>query len=253
MSGESLTHEDLLAQAAPVTAEQAGEIQRYLVAPALLEMMGPAQGKEVLELYCGAGYFSRRLAALGAKVTAIDPSERLIGIAKEIEKREDSAITYAVAEPIDLSVIDESSFDDIVCNMGLMMARDINGIVAELARLVRLGGRFIFSVLHPCFCPPDSCWSGGDDGRPRYRSIDNYFAEGWYVTDLINHSRTTGGHKVKHRSVSHYVNALGSRGFTVRRVLEPRPGPDILTLRPHLEVYSRIPPIMVFEAIFPYL
>ncbi len=177
MSQDSITYEELAAGLAAFAAESGGDLQRYVVAPAMLDIIGQVSGKDILDLYCGAGYLSRRLAALGATVTAVDTSERLIGIAGELDKREEHGIKYAVAEPTDLSVLEDSVFDDIVCNMGLMIARDLSGTIAELARLVKLGGRFVFTVLHPCFCLPDACWRSGEDGKLLYKAVDNYFTE----------------------------------------------------------------------------
>jgi 2-polyprenyl-3-methyl-5-hydroxy-6-metoxy-1,4-benzoquinol methylase len=252
MNGEVTTYEDIADGIASYAAESGGDVQRYVVAPAMLELIGPVTGKSVLELFCGAGYLSRRLAALGAEVTAVDNSERLIGIAREINSRENDSIRYAVAEPTDLSVIEDSTFDDIICNMGLMITRDLAGTVAELARLVRLGGRFIFSVIHPCFCMPDSCWVSNEDGKVMYKTVDNYYSEGWWPAEVISAVRP-GTARVKHRTLASYANALSARGFNVRRIVEPRPSPEVLALKPHLDLYDRLPVAMVVEAVFPYL
>jgi len=67
---------------------------------------------------CGAVYFFPPIGLAGRHVTAVDSSDRLVGIAREINDRERFHIQYAVAEPTDLSVIEDSMFDDIVCNYG---------------------------------------------------------------------------------------------------------------------------------------
>lgn len=252
MSQDASTYEEIANDIASYVSESGGDVQRHIVVPAILDAIGPVNDKQVLELFCGAGYLSRRLAALGADVTAVDSSERLIGIAGEINNREDEGIKYAVAEPTDLSVIEDSTFDDVICNMGLMMTHDLAGTVAELARLVKLGGRFIFSVLHPCFSMPDACWIRDQDGKYMYEAVDNYFAENWWPSDLASSLRS-GQKKIKHRTLSRYVNALGARGFTVRRIVEPRPSPDILVVNPHLDIYDRVPAVVIIEAIFPYI
>lgn len=251
MNQKASTYEEIADGIASSAGESGGDVQRYIVAPAILEMIGPVNGKEILDLYCGAGYFARRLGSLGAKVTAVDSSDRLIGIAREINDREHFRIEYAIAEPTDLSVIEDSMFDDVVCNMGIMSTRDLAGTVAELARLVKLGGRFIFSIVHPCFSMPDACWIRDPEGKPLYESVDNYYTESWWSSDLANPVRERG--KIKHRTLATYVNALSARGFNVRRISEPRPSPDVLILKPHLEIFNRVPAVMVVEAIFPYL
>lgn len=251
MSKDAVTYEEIADGIAAYAGESGGDVQRYIVAPAIIDLIGPVAGKEILDLFCGAGYFSRRLASLGANVTAVDSSDRLIGIGREINERERFKIEYALAEPTDLSVIEDSIFDDIVCNMGMMSARDLAGTVSELARLVKLGGRFIFSIVHPCFVMPDACWMRDEDGKMLYKAVDKYYTEGWWPSDTISPMRERG--KIKHRTLSTYVNALSARGFNIRRISEPRPSPDALTLKPHLEIFERIPAAMVIEAIFPYL
>ncbi len=252
MSQEISTFDDIANDIASYAGEFGGDIQRYIVAPAILDVIGSVHGKQILDLFCGAGYLSRRLSALGANVTAVDSSERLIGIAGEIKDREHDFIHYAVAESTDLSVIEDSTFDDIVCNMGLMLTKDLAGTIAELARLVKLGGRFIFSVLHPCYTMPDACWISNADSKDMYMSVDHYYNENWWTSDLASSIRG-GEKKIKHRTLSSYVNALGARGFTVRRIIEPRPTLDVIAQKPHLEVYNRLPIVMIVEAVFPYL
>ncbi|MGC8862512.1 MAG: class I SAM-dependent methyltransferase [Armatimonadota bacterium] len=252
MSQDSTIYEELAAGLAAYAAESGGDLQRHVVVPAMLEMIGQVSGRDVLDLYCGAGYLSRRLATMGARVTAVDTSQRLIGIAGELDKREEHGIRYTVAEPSDLSVLEDSVFDDIVCNMGLMITRDLSGTVAELARLVKLGGRFIFSVLHPCFCMPDACWMSDEDSRLLYKAVDNYFTEVWHLSEITSVLRGDRD-KVKHRTLSTYVNALSARGFNVRRLAEPRPAPEVLAVKPQLEAFARVPAVLIVEAVFPYL
>lgn len=252
MNQEVETYREVVDDIVEQAHTESADVQRYIVAPAMLEIIGQIGGNDVLDLYCGAGYLSRRLAALGANVTAVDSSERFIGIASEINSREGNGIRYAVAEPTDLSVIEDSSFDDIVCNMGFLLARDLSGTVAELARLIKLGGRLIFSHVHPCFCNPDAARVGGATGGVPYVTVGSYFTEGWWTPDIIAELRDVRT-KVKHRTLSTLVNALSARGFNVRRMFEPRPSPEVLALRPHLDVHDRIPVAVVVEAIFPFL
>ena len=252
MRQDSASFQELINEASLCVGEAGAEVQKYIVLPALMDIMGPIQGKEILEVYCGAGFLSRRFASMGATVTGVDSSVTLIDIANEINSREAVKINYINSESNDLSAIEDSAYDEIICNMGMMMTRDLGGTIAELARLIKMGGRFIFSILHPCFHTPDSCWAGDEDGRFCYRTIDNYFTDTWWTSELASNIRS-GRNKVKHRPLFRYINALGARGFTVRRVIEPRPSPEILAIKPQLEVFNRIPAAIIIEAIFPYL
>src|SRR5438034_418000 len=62
----------------------------------MLELLGDLAGREVLDAACGEGYFSRVLAARGARVTGLDLSPRLIAMARA--KDPDGAIDYREAD-----------------------------------------------------------------------------------------------------------------------------------------------------------
>ena len=51
---------------------------RTLIDPTLLRVLGPVEGLHVLDLACGNGYLSRKLARSGARVTAVDASAAMI-------------------------------------------------------------------------------------------------------------------------------------------------------------------------------
>lgn len=66
----------------------------------------------------------------------------------------DSGIDYRVIDATDrdqLMALGERRFDAAVCSMALMDLATIEPLVSALARLLRPGGRFVFSVSHPCF------------------------------------------------------------------------------------------------------
>ena len=125
-----------------------------LVWPAVEKLLLPVAGDRLLDVACGNGLTSRRLAQAGASVTAFDFSEAMIDIAR---KRGPSDIDYRIVDVtnrqalLDLGV---SVFDGALCNMALMDIADINPLMNALPLLLRPNGRFVFSVLHPCFNNP---------------------------------------------------------------------------------------------------
>jgi SAM-dependent methyltransferase len=108
----------------------------------------------VLDAACGAGLFSRRMAQLGARVVAFDFSEKFIQRARERMKEHTDRIEYRVADATDEAQLlqwGERRFDAAVCTMGLMDMTTIDPLMSALSRLLKVGGRFVFSVMHPCF------------------------------------------------------------------------------------------------------
>ena len=129
------------------------EIQDLLIAPASERLLAVHPGDTVLDIACGAGRFTRRLAELGARVTAFDHSEAFIERARE-RTPNSATIEYRVCDAADrdaLLALGSRSFDKAVCTMALMDMPVIETLLQALPALLAPGGAFVFSVLHPCF------------------------------------------------------------------------------------------------------
>jgi 2-polyprenyl-3-methyl-5-hydroxy-6-metoxy-1,4-benzoquinol methylase len=126
-----------------------------LVWPATERLLGVSTGERILDVACGNGLTSRRLAALGATVVGIDFSETLIEIARK--RHNDPEIDYRVVDATDpkaLLSLGEEAFEGALCSMAFMDMADIEPLMTALGKLLRPGGRIVFSVLHPCFNNP---------------------------------------------------------------------------------------------------
>jgi 2-polyprenyl-3-methyl-5-hydroxy-6-metoxy-1,4-benzoquinol methylase len=127
---------------------------KQLVAPAAERLLAPQPGETILDVACGNGQFSRQLAALGATVVATDFSATFLAraAARTIEHAE--RITYQQVDATDeaaLLALGVGRFDAAVCNMALMDMPTIAPLLRALRQLLRSGGRFVFTVQHPCF------------------------------------------------------------------------------------------------------
>lgn len=215
------------------------EALAHLVAlRAVTYLAGPVSGRTVLDLACGDGTLSRWLAVHGAYVTGVDSSVQSVEGAKTRDAHERHGISYLAGDPQDLYMIDDSAFDDVLCNLSLGRVQNLGAAVAEVARIIRFGGRFIFSVGHPCF--EQQLLGGARKPPPRH----NYFAE-----DL----RSGLFGPVRHRTLATYINAVAARGFTVRRVLEPSAEERDVSANPNFHAWRRAPIALVIEAVFPRL
>ncbi|MCH7484610.1 MAG: methyltransferase domain-containing protein, partial [Chloroflexi bacterium] len=147
-----------------------------------LALLGDVAGKHVLDAGCGEGRFSRMLAERGAQVTAIDLSPRMIELAREVEAADALGIEYHVSDMAGLGVFASESFDVSVAYLSIIDVADYETAIAEVSRVLRPGGQFVFSLVHPCFCPPDAAWEPRKPGTiplrnedKLYRKIDGYF------------------------------------------------------------------------------
>jgi len=132
-------------------ADEGNDFANLLVWPAVQRLMQVQSGQKILDVACGNGLFSRRLAALGAEVVAIDFSGKLIERAKT---RKLDRITYKVLDATNdsaLMTLGEHAFDSALCNMALFDIADIRPIFRALPRLLQPGGGFVFSLTHPAF------------------------------------------------------------------------------------------------------
>jgi SAM-dependent methyltransferase len=128
--------------------------QLVLVAPAAERLLRVRAGERVLDVACGNGVFARRLAQLGARVTATDFSPRFLDLAQARSAASGEAIDYRLADATDegqLVALGKGAFDAVVCNMALMDMPMIDPLFRAVRRLLRPGGRFVFTVPHPAF------------------------------------------------------------------------------------------------------
>jgi SAM-dependent methyltransferase len=204
------------------------------VIAALLRLCGDVAGEQVLDLACGHGRLARQLAGRGAMVTGIDISAALLAKATEAENRQDDGIRYLQADAAAANWLPGAQFDAAVCSFGLSDIDDLDGALASVARVTRAGGRFIFSILHPCF-------PGGQDVSGSWPATGSYHHEGWWRADGAASSlrRQVGA---SHRTLSTYLNALRQHGLWLDALLEPAPPPEWARARPDA---ARMPVFLV--------
>lgn len=178
-----------------------------LVARSLLQLVGPVEGERILDLGCGQGRIARSLAARPNRVVGVDVSSALLAIARA--EPVDGA-QYVEADVTSLGWWDGELFDGVVASMSLMDIDDLAGAVTSAATVVRSGGWFAWSIIHPVF-------PGIDDVHPSW-SPRGYFEERWWNTGGPGVRGRVGSN---HRTLSTYMNALTRAGFVLEEVDEP--------------------------------
>jgi len=193
-------------------------------AAALLDLTGPVAGADVLDLACGHGVVARELARRGATVVGLDLSAGLLDRARAREAAAPLGIRYVHGSATDVDALAGERFDVVVCNFGLSDIDDLDGACATVAAGLRPGGRFVFSILHPCF-------AGDEQVSGAWPTDGTYYDEGWW---RASGARSTLRREVgaNHRTVSTYVNALVAHGLAVDAMVEPRPEASWTTDRP---------------------
>jgi ubiquinone/menaquinone biosynthesis C-methylase UbiE len=130
------------------------EFQDCLIEPATERLLALKSGEQVLDIACGAGRFARRMASIGAVVTAIDQAERFLNRARERTIENDDRIQYIKIDAADRAAVlslGKGRFDAAVCTMALMDMPSITPLISSLPKLLKPQGLFVFSVTHPVF------------------------------------------------------------------------------------------------------
>jgi 2-polyprenyl-3-methyl-5-hydroxy-6-metoxy-1,4-benzoquinol methylase len=199
--------------------------RQYIIDPAIFNILGRVKGKRILDAGCGNGYLSRLLSSKGAQVTGVDVSTRFIEIAEAKEKQIPLNIQYHVGSVCQLSMFADVTFDAIVSNIVLSDIQNLDQAIQELYRVLKNGGKLVFSIMHPCFTsssvkgwvkkPVDS------DRREDwlYWKVDRYFDRSVEEWRMYDNSPVYGFH----RPLSDYVMFLLRTGFNITDFEEPTP------------------------------
>ncbi len=205
----------------------------------MLEALGEVSGKEVIDIGCGEGRFSRLLSEQGAAVTGIDLTEPLIERARELGGNEE---TYLQGDAETLDGVSDESFDLAVSYIVLVDLLDYRRSIREAYRVLRPGGRFVVCNVHPMRTASKNIvgWIRDSSGKLFY-PVDNYTEEGprefmWWGKPFIN----------MHRTLSSYVGAFLDAGFTLEGLHEPVPSDEQLAEYPHFDDEPRVPNFIIY-------
>lgn len=186
--------------------------------PTFDALVGDVRGERVAAVACGQGRDARRLADLGASVVGVDASEPLLAHARRLEQDTPRGIEYVHGDASDLQPLADRTFDGVVCHMALMDIPELEPTVSSIVRVLRPGGWFVASIVHPCYkTPADGELLDHATGSVR-RVTGRYFTEGPYTspTRMDIFPRTA-----YHRTLSTYVNTFTAAGLFIDRMIEP--------------------------------
>ena len=183
--------------------------------PAFLDIV-PPPGRHTLDIGCGEGRLARELTKRGHHVTGIDSSETLTEVARNGDPPINATTADAAALPLE-----DNAADLAVAFMSLQSIEDLEGAIAEIARVLEPDGRLAIAIVHP---------------MNSLEEAPHYFVEHAYADTAAGFTF----HDI-HRPLSQYFAALKAAGFVTEELREPIPGPDLLQTRPAAERWTRTP------------
>ncbi len=188
------------------------------------DLLPTVTGERVLDIACGQGRMSRYLFGLGAaEVVGVDISAAMLRKARDTGP-EDIAYVHGdvTRHP---AWWDGQQFDGCTCELALMDIDDLAGALSTVTTVLRPGGWFVASIVHPCL-------PGSERGLSSWPPGEGYDGEGWWTSP--DHSPE--GVRIRvgatHRKLSTFLNALLDAGLEAERFVEPpAPVPTYLLWR----------------------
>ena len=226
-----------------------------LVWPATERMLELKTGDVVLDIACGNGLTSRRMAATGGEVVAFDFAQEMILHARKRTTENPDRIEYLVLDATDektLVSLGKSRFDAALCNMALFDMAEIEPLMRALVQVLKPKGKFVFSIMHPCFNNPHIVHVG------EMEEIEGQVIQSFSikVTKYLTPSVTKGIAMVGqpklqiyfHRPLQDILNSCFKVGFALDALEETAFQPDIPPGTFPLSWggnYDEIPPVLV--------
>ncbi|QDQ25947.1 class I SAM-dependent methyltransferase [Chitinimonas arctica] len=186
--------------------------------PAVISLLPSLPGAKVLDAGCGSGWYAEYLLAQGASVTALDLNAEFVALTRVRVGGRATVLQASLTSPLDFAA--DGEFDLVVCPLVMHYLKDWQPVFREFHRVLKPNGVLVFSTHHPFMD-----WKLFNTG--------NYFA-----IELLEDEWDIGKMAYYRRSLNDMSAALEGGGFTIERLLEPRPTEQFREIHP--EGYERL-------------
>ncbi len=221
------------------TAGADPEYEEQILPLAAEELAG---ARAVLDVGCGEGQVARLAAAGGATlVVGVDPTWNQVVVARQ----RGGGPSYGRADA-DALPFPDGAFDAVVACLVFEHIRTVDAAIAEVARVLRRGGRFCFFLNHPLLQTPGSGWIDDQvlDPPEQYWRIGPYLVEDETI-EQVEHGVFI---PFIHRPLSRYVNAMAANGLLIERMEEPAPPAGFLARAQEYADAATIPRLLFLRS-----
>ncbi len=206
----------------------------YYDRPNTLKLIKDVNNKSILDAACGPGKYAEILLSKNAKLTGFDFSSEMIKFAKERNADQGTFFVHDLRAP--LTMLEDTSFDIVLCALALQYVEDWNLTIKEFHRVLKTGGQLVISIEHPFF---------------EY----NYFqSTEYFKTEAVRCTWTGFGSPVEinsyRRPLSECILPLTQNGFYIDRLIEPKPVKEFEKLdKKHYKELNEFPAFMCIRAV----
>jgi len=199
-----------------------------------------AGARRVVDIGTGEGQLARVAAGLGAELVAgVDPTRAQLRVA--VERAGGPVYLRGTADRLPFA---DASFDAAIACLVFEHIPDHAHGIAEVARVLEPGGRFVFLLNHPLLQAPDSGWVID------HINDEEYWRVGPYLTVDVSLEQLAPGIELPfvHRPLSQYINAMAAHGLLVERMDEPAPPEGFLAKAEEYRAAATIPRLLLLVA-----
>lgn len=189
----------------------------YYERPATLSLLPDVSGLHVLDAGCGPGFYTHELLRRGATVVAVDVTPEMIEVTREIVGDRATLHVCDMARP--LSFAADAEFDLIVAPLMLDYIEDWSAVFAEFSRVLRPGGRLIYSHAHPM--------SDYLLLKTKFDPDTRYFARERFTKEWPGFGKPRPSIGAYRRPLAQMLNPLLEAGFVLERLVEPLPTDEL--------------------------
>ncbi|WP_088289475.1 bifunctional 2-polyprenyl-6-hydroxyphenol methylase/3-demethylubiquinol 3-O-methyltransferase UbiG [Kineosporia sp. A_224] len=227
-----------------------------LAARVTLDLLGGPDGvagRRVLDLGCGEGHVARRLARLGARVVAVEPTVALLDAARAAERAGPLGIDYRPGAAEDLGPagpgLGDATLDAVCAVLVLHHVADLDTALGHVHRVLRPGGALVVVLPHPWTDHDGACWVPGPGGEQR--AAGAYAREGyWSSGPAVGAAQPAPLTSVReigwyHRTLGTWLTALARAGLVLDEVREPA-GDDVPGADPR---WAQVPRFLALRAV----
>jgi trans-aconitate methyltransferase len=188
----------------------------WKLAAGVLELLGAKSGECILDLGCGTGHLTARIAETGAQVVGIDRSPEMIRQAKE----KYSSLRFEVMDAREITL--DGTFDAVFSNATLHWIKEPERVITGIKKILRPDGRFVAEF----------------GGKGNTQELLKAIQHSWAKLGLAH----PAPHPWYYPSIAEYAGVLEQHGFEVTyATLFDRPTPlddDVRGLRNWLDMFG---------------
>lgn len=198
-----------------------------LLIPTIMRLLGSLNDKRVIDVGCGSGYLTAKIANHASFALGIDPSKGMI----EVANREYAHLPRLkfVNESIEEFAMNQKTnkFDAAISNMSLITIQNLDTALKGVSSVLLPEGIFVINITHPCFYNQYRQYQNTEN----FQYISSHSQRGNFI--ISNDKKGLPSPTTHfHRPLQEYFKSLREASFLIDQLVEPFPDPNIMKLYP---------------------